>query len=336
MTVIPDTIWAVLRCPWCGGALDRHAAGARCATCPEAYPLVGEVLDLRLRRIKEQTLRFPIGEPPLENDGPTFAPLALHPNPAVDFEGVVVPTHLSPEFLSHLPRARAARSLALDLGCGNDVHREVCERAGFAWVGVDYGAAGAPIWGDAQALPFADDTFELVVSVAVLEHIRYPMVMLREAFRVLQPGGRLMGTVAFLEPYHQASHYHHSHLGTLNALRFGGFDVEAVAPQPHWMVLRAQAQMGLFPRMPEPLARAVIAPLQALHRLWWRVARLADRRATESARLRHTTGAFTFLATKPARPEAFTADGSPPLAQATGGADGQAPQVGPRHGQAQP
>jgi len=57
-----------------------------------------------------------------------------------------------------------------------------------------------------------------------------------------------IGTVACLEPFHGDSYYHRTHLGTLNTLRIGRFDVEHVAPAVDWSGLQAQATMrGLFP-----------------------------------------------------------------------------------------
>jgi hypothetical protein len=42
-----------------------------------------------------------------------------------------------------------------------------------------------------------------------------------------------------------------------------------------------------------------VAPLLALHRLWWRAGRLLDPSATETRRRLKTTGAILFLASKP-------------------------------------
>lgn len=49
---------------------------------------------------------------------------------------------------------------------------------------------------DAQALPFADNSFANIVMVDVLHHLAYPRCFLAEAQRVLRPGGRL----AMIEP----------------------------------------------------------------------------------------------------------------------------------------
>ncbi len=48
--------------------------------------------------------------------------------------------------------------------------------------------------GDAQELPFADSTFDVVLSCECLEHLPDPQKALREMSRVLKPGGHLVLT----------------------------------------------------------------------------------------------------------------------------------------------
>ena len=177
---------------------------------------------------------------------------------------------------------------------------DVCEQAGFEWVGLDYDAAQAPILGDGHALPFKDATFEVILCVTVLQYIRYPFVMMREAYRALKPRGKIIGTVAFLEPSHGTSFYHHSHLGTLNSLQHAGFKVEKLAPSKEWTVLMALAHMGLFYGLPKPISQAIVWPLQSLHQLWWKAGGLATGKNLEDLRIRNFTGSFTFVGTKEA------------------------------------
>lgn len=291
-------VWEALACPQCHNPLRPSASGVRCDGCSFDYGRTAwGALDLRLPKGRRYPVSFSVGPAAAPDDDPTFLPLPAHPAPEVDFTGIPRPRNLSLEFLSHFPRARARPALLLDLGCGQAIHRPICEHAGYEWVGVDQAAKEAPFLADAHSLPFRDQTFDCVLTVAVFEHIRFPFVAIEEIHRVLKPGGKLLGTVAFMEPFHGDSYYHHSHLGTLNTLRHGGFTVQYVAPFVHWSGLLALTQMGLFPRMPLSLASLLVTPLRWAHLLWWTIAGWL-RLTPPEKRLRNTTAAFAFVATR--------------------------------------
>jgi len=282
----------LLACPSCGGNITSE----QCNGCSAGYNLASSPIDLRLQRPKQVSVNFVLGETTDPLDRVRLEPLGIGPFPAPN---VAIPKHLSYELISHIPRANRADAVALDLGCGDAKHRGVLEALGYRYVGVDYDAKGAPILADAHALPFGNGVFDVIISIAVLEHIRFPAVMMSEAYRVLKCGGTFVGTVAFLEPFHSNSYTHHTHLGTVSTLRGAGFDVEKVAPNPRWQVLDAQAKNGLFPGLPAPLVRSAVRSAVAVHRLAWKVARTRHAGLTELARLQKHAGAFAFVAHRP-------------------------------------
>lgn len=62
--------------------------------------------------------------------------------------------------------------------------------------------------GTGEELPFKDNAFDAVISVAVLEHVRDPFRCASEIARVLKPGGELYCAVSFLQPYHGSPHHY--------------------------------------------------------------------------------------------------------------------------------
>lgn len=94
----------------------------------------------------------------------------------------------------------------LDVGCGAGDLLAAAAAAGMTVSGVEVtrqplalaerAAPGADLRiGDAHELPFADDAFDLVTLVQVLEHLANPVLALREAGRVAAPGGAVRATV---------------------------------------------------------------------------------------------------------------------------------------------
>jgi SAM-dependent methyltransferase len=60
--------------------------------------------------------------------------------------------------------------------------------------------------GDAHNLPFDDNSFDSIIMQAVLEHLHTPDLAIKEAFRVLKPGGYLYLEVPFLQGFHADPH----------------------------------------------------------------------------------------------------------------------------------
>ncbi|MDO8506893.1 MAG: class I SAM-dependent methyltransferase [Candidatus Limnocylindria bacterium] len=99
-----------------------------------------------------------------------------------------------------LAEARAGQRV-LDVACGGGYLLMEAERRGLVTSGIDIADAAlakarrfAPKselrQGDAEALPYADASFDIVTCLGSLEHFLRPPVALEEIRRVLAPGGR--------------------------------------------------------------------------------------------------------------------------------------------------
>lgn len=73
------------------------------------------------------------------------------------------------------------------------------------------------VLGVGEVLPFKDNSFDAVISVAVLEHVKDPFRSAKEIIRVLKPRGELICAVPFLQPLHgYPHHYYMTHQGLKN------------------------------------------------------------------------------------------------------------------------
>jgi SAM-dependent methyltransferase len=88
----------------------------------------------------------------------------------------------------------------LDLGCGTGMYFDLIRSTGRAPFGIDRSAdqlrfareRGPAVQGDAAALPFADNVFSAVLMVWISTDVDDFAEVVREAVRVLRPGGRAM------------------------------------------------------------------------------------------------------------------------------------------------
>jgi SAM-dependent methyltransferase len=55
---------------------------------------------------------------------------------------------------------------------------------------------------DAHVLPYSSGTVDAIYCEAVLEHLRHPTTVVREMFRVLRPGGKVIAITPFMQGFH--------------------------------------------------------------------------------------------------------------------------------------
>jgi len=105
-----------------------------------------------------------------------------------------------------------AVGLVLDVGCGKKL-LAADFLSDVDYVGLDYDWGEEALYdyspdflADAHSLPVRSESVDTVLLLEVLEHLKEPDVALREAYRVLKPGGSLVLSVPFLYPLHDEPH----------------------------------------------------------------------------------------------------------------------------------
>lgn len=135
-----------------------------------------------------------------------------------------------------LHKARHIRGRVLDLGCGDRRYQKVFAGCTESWLGVDWPGSPQQAWpevmGDALRLPLASGTFDTVLCTQVLEHVPEPLALLREARRVLKPGGCLVLTAPQYNGLHEEPRdfFRYTRYGLEHLIVGAGLQVREVQP----------------------------------------------------------------------------------------------------------
>ncbi len=120
-----------------------------------------------------------------------------------------LPSHVVEHYLDKRTRFvidHCRRGEGLDVGCGTGALAQRLAQAGYTMSGIDPSEGMLEVLrtrspeiralkADGTDLPFADDSFDLALTVAVLHHIANPVDVARtlaEMVRVVRPGGRIL------------------------------------------------------------------------------------------------------------------------------------------------
>ncbi|MFA6217880.1 MAG: methyltransferase domain-containing protein [Candidatus Omnitrophota bacterium] len=134
------------------------------------------------------------------------------------------------------------QGILLDIGCGEKPYQVVFDGNTLRYIGVDVlSSCGNPdIYGSGEALPFRNNSFDTVLSVQMIEHIREPKALFQEAYRVLKKGGCLIVTAPMSWGIHEAPHDYY---------RFTGYGLRYLASCAGFTVVSIKARGGFWKMM---------------------------------------------------------------------------------------
>lgn len=251
-------------CPGCHGSIS--AGGI--PTCLSCGFTGSGVMDFRVLRNDTKTLALPVR---LQEDPEEILKRIRIGRPSIDYAGPSA--RRDPRELFSVLRGRLEKGAALlDVGCGPRDQHGPAEFMGYRYVGIDYRNSAADLLADAHALPFRDESFDGVLSYAVLEHLHNPFIAIREVERVLKPGGVFVGTVSQGEPFHN-SFFHFTAWGLLALLGITStLYVERIWGSMD--TLRSLANMGSYPKALRPLIRILdlahlLLPILSPRKMRW-------------------------------------------------------------------
>ena len=199
-----------LCCPRDGAVLEGGADGLRCGGCGTVYPVIGGVPVL----INDEASVFAIADyrggagyagPSYGREADTAGGLRRAWRRWARRLGDAPSSIGHPSAGDALAYVRRARAQARILVIGSGGLRLGEAADGVLHSDVAFGPAVDAI-ADAHDLPFPARSFDLVVAVAVLEHVADPARCVAEIARVLAPGGHVYAVTPFLQPVHMGAH----------------------------------------------------------------------------------------------------------------------------------
>ena len=171
-------------------------------------------------------------------------------------------THrLGPAMAARYYRQLGPARRILDLGCGTGDFGRYRPSRDIEIYGIDVDPGAVASAGrfeiaaqsdlDGSPLPYEDSFFDGVLAGDILEHLREPWVILREARRVMRPGGAVVASVVMAKPDAVWADYTHVRGFTRNSVELlfqdAGFEVEAV-----WQMggIPLTGRLGLIDQIP--------------------------------------------------------------------------------------
>lgn len=252
---MPDLrdIWS---CPYCNTPFE---GSFDCKNCGASFPVDNGRPDLRITRPVNIKLDYhytpEFGYFPWEKvvlDWPSVNNGLVRQQGWENMEAAMLRSVPKPDKQNQL--------MALDIGCGLNRQRfkEGLTTLGYLPIGVDIDGPAPDALADGHCLPFRDETFDVIMSSAVFEHLKNPFVAMKEIYRVAKPGATIYLSIAFNEPFH-ISYFHHSPIAVHELLVTNNITPDKFILSTEWHSFRSNLHMGFSGHYMPPFMQRLVS-----------------------------------------------------------------------------
>lgn len=179
-------------------------------------------------------------------------------------------------FVERAAREIPAGSRLLDVGAGECQYKSLFKHVKYTAQDLCIGDekwdfSQIDVVSEVYAMPLPENSFDNLLCIEVLEHLKYPAKALAEMGRVLRPGGRLYVVCPFFWGEHQIPHdyFRYTQFALKSLAEDNGFAVEYLAPHGGRYVFLGSLLNDFFPglltnRILRLAARTLLYPINFL------------------------------------------------------------------------
>ncbi len=201
----------------------------------------------------------------------------------------------------------------LDFGCGEGNQAQLIRDLDGIWIGLDLLTSPEVdrrnscektniVAYDGKLIPLKSDSFDIIFSLQVFEHVEELHSVFNELSRILKSGGKLIGSTSHLEPYHSDSYWCITPFGLERLLLASGFHLEKIsAGIDSYSLITTRIITNLLPQsLAKPFVKILWnkngSPLNKLIAFYGKLKKM-DKRLVECIKLQFC-GHYVFLAKK--------------------------------------